>query len=158
MFPWDDVFVWIILWTDSERTGLCLTVWQRHSHLWYCKDWKGCVLIFSERMGFVCRPLRAYHTFALPLPEVHKATLFLPLSLCILPLLLWGFCLYSVLHRKPLPLDTFWATDCFCTKRHLCMHVVVRTIMWPQNTLLWYMYVNISVEHCSSLRLLAYAE
>lgn len=37
-----------------------------------------------------------------PLPEVHQATLFLPLSLCILPLLLIGFCLYSVLHRRPL--------------------------------------------------------
>lgn len=46
----------------------------------------------------------------------------------------------------------------FCTKQHLCMHVVVRTIMWPQNSLLWYMYVNTSVEHCSPLCLLAYAE
>lgn len=57
LHPLGMMFVWIlklILWADSKWTVLCLTVSQWHYHLWYCTEWKGCVFIFSERMGIVC--------------------------------------------------------------------------------------------------------
>lgn len=116
--------------------------------------------IFSERMGIV----RVTHACLSKLCSRWCIELYcFFLCLCELCLLHFYFCLFvrwfSLFSLwRTSSLDTFWATDCFCTKQHRCMHVVVWTIMWPQNNLLWYMYVDMSVEHCSPLHLLAYAE
>lgn len=109
---------------------LCLTVSWWRIHLWCCTEWKRRVFTLSERMGIV----RVTHT-CLPCSLKCKQHHCLSLYLCIFCLLHCFFC--SAL-REHYHQDTSWPTDCFCTKQHLCMHVVVWTIMWPQNTLLWY--------------------
>lgn len=157
------MFVWIrrlILWADSKRTVLCLTVSQWHYHLWCCRVERVCLYFLWENGYCLCYSCVLTKPCSLK-RIMHNFYLFQ----CVFCLLHFLFCFLiwfnffvCIQLWRTLSLDTFWATDCFCTKHHLCMHVVVRTMMWPQNSLLWYMYVSISVEHCSPLHLLAYAE
>lgn len=153
----------LILWADSKWTVLCLTVSQWHFHFFFVlfffcavQTWEARVFIFSERMDVVCV---THVCFTKPPPplKMHNAPSLL-IHVCTLPLALLLFFSFS-----------FSCNLCLALKSVVISHILSyrgilykaaslyacsspKTIMRPLNSLLWYMYVNISsVEHCSPI-------
>lgn len=159
IFPWSDVCVGTeINFVGWQQMDCALSHCLTKAFPSFCAVQTGkVVFIFSERMDVVSVPHVCLQT---PLPKMHNAP-FLLTHMCTLPLtfVLYFFWCNLCLDLKSIAISHILSYRGILYKADLCMHVVVRTIMWPLNSSLWYMYVNISsVEHCSPLRLLAYAE
>lgn len=92
-FLWDDVCVWMLkltLWANSKRTVLFRTVSHSYYLLWYSKQQQGCVVYFLWENGLLFPPcITTQPCYSM----MHNTTLFVTMSLCILPLI-FGFCLF----------------------------------------------------------------
>lgn len=156
IFPGNDVCV------DTEINSVS---WQQMDcAVSYCLKmaWSSMMLYRVERLCLFLFSLRewvsstllmcAYRTL---LPKMHNALFFSYFCVCVFCLLHFLFLFFLIIYFfsvqlwRTWTLDTFWATDCFCTKQHLCMHVVVRAIMWPQNSL--FVMVHVCHHFCRAL-------